>query len=59
MALILGRLMGARTLWIDSLANSKTLSLSGRLARPFASVWLTQWPSLSHPKGPDYWGSIL
>ena len=59
MALILGRLMGARTLWIDSLANSKTMSLSGRLARPFASVWLTQWPALSKPKGPDYWGSIL
>jgi hypothetical protein len=46
LALQLGKLLGCRTVWIDSLANSEELSLSGRMARPFADLWLTQWPHL-------------
>ena len=49
----------ARTLWIDSIANCERLSSSGKRARFFADVWLTQWPELSRPEGPHYWGAVL
>ena len=59
LAIILGRLMGARTIWIDSVANTETLSLSGRLCRPFAGLWLTQWPDVARRTGATYAGSVL
>ena len=52
-------LVRSRTMWIDSIANCETLSSSGRHARRFADVWLTQWPQLQEEDGPDYWGSVL
>jgi UDP-N-acetylglucosamine:LPS N-acetylglucosamine transferase len=58
-AIFFGRLAGARTVWIDSIANSEELSGSGRRARRWASAWVTQWRHLSKPGGPDYWGSVL
>ncbi len=44
--LIFARLLGARTIWIDSIANSDKASLSGACARPFATQWYTQWEHL-------------
>jgi len=58
-AIFFGRLFGARTVWIDSIANSEALSVSGRFARRYADVWLTQWDHLAHPDGPEYWGGVL
>lgn len=49
----------ARTIWIDSVANCERMSSSGKQARRFADEWLTQWPELSTPKGPHYWGAVL
>jgi hypothetical protein len=57
-ALLFGRLIGARTIWLDSLANVNRLSLSARLVRPFAGLWLTQWPDLARPGGPECAGSV-
>jgi len=57
--LVFGRLLGARTVWVDSVANVERVSLSGRLARPFAQLWLTQWPHLARDGGPDFAGSVL
>ncbi|AGA91747.1 UDP-N-acetylglucosamine:LPS N-acetylglucosamine transferase [Thioflavicoccus mobilis 8321] len=54
-----GKLLGARTIWIDSIANVERVSMSGRLCRPFADVWLTQWPHLAEQGGLDYQGSVL
>ncbi len=54
-----GKLFGARTIWIDSIANVERLSLSGKTARLFADHWLTQWPHLATPDGPAYFGSVL
>ena len=48
-----------RTMWIDSIANTEKLSLSGRLARPVADAWLVQWEHLSRPNGPHFWGAVL
>jgi UDP-N-acetylglucosamine:LPS N-acetylglucosamine transferase len=58
-ALLFGKLMGARTIWLDSVANSEEMSSSGRHVRPFADLWLTQWEHLSTPKGPHYLGSVI
>ncbi|WP_455374321.1 hypothetical protein [Limibacillus halophilus] len=59
LAIRLGGLMGARTLFIDSIANAEQLSLSGHLASAHADVMLTQWPSLAKDGGPQYRGSVL
>lgn len=58
-AIMFGRLLGARTVWIDSIANSEELSNSGKQARRWASAWVTQWQHLSGENGPQYWGAVL
>lgn len=58
-AIRIGRLLGARTAWIDSIANAEELSLSGERAGPHADLWLTQWPHLARDDGPDYRGAVL
>ena len=58
-ALRLGRLVGARTAWVDSIANAGELSLSGKRAGRHADLWLTQWPDLASPEGPDFRGAVL
>jgi UDP-N-acetylglucosamine:LPS N-acetylglucosamine transferase len=57
-ALALAWPFGVRTLWVDSIANSETLSRSGRHARRIAKQVVTQWPALVEP-GVDHWGSVL
>jgi len=58
-ALTLGRLMGCKTVWIDSIANGEELSMSGKLAGKVAHQWLTQWPNLATEQGPHYRGRVL
>lgn len=60
LAIGIAKLFGAKTVWIDSLANSEVLSLSGRMAERYADLWLTQWPHLdaSLPRL-RYMGSVL
>jgi UDP-N-acetylglucosamine:LPS N-acetylglucosamine transferase len=58
-ALRIGRLLGTRTIWIDSIANVEQLSLSGNRVGRYADVWLTQWPHLARPDGPHYAGAVL
>lgn len=57
--LIAGRLLGAQTVWVDSIANSDAPSLSGRVARPFTSLWLTQWEHLAKGSRVLYRGALL
>lgn len=59
LALVAGKLIGARTVWIDSIANVEEMSLSGRQARRFADLWLTQWEHLATPEGPLFEGAVL
>lgn len=57
--LLAGRLIGARTVWIDSVANVEKLSKSGQVARFVATDWLTQWEHVARPGGPHYVGGVL
>jgi len=59
LALRIGKLLGRRTIWVDSVANVEELSLSGRRVGKHADLWLTQWPHLERPAGPRYMGSVL
>lgn len=59
-ALRMGKWLGARTIWIDSIANVEELSMSGQMSARFADLWLTQWPHLARPDGrPEYAGAVL
>lgn len=63
-AVRIGRILGAKTVWIDSIANGETLSLSGAMAGPHSDMWLTQWPHLATPdrsevNGPRYRGASI
>ena len=58
----LGSWMGVRTVWIDSIANVESLSMSGQKVGGFVDLWLTQWPHLAAPagaKGPRHEGAVL
>lgn len=58
-ALRLGKLLGARTVWLDSIANVEELSMSGARIGKYADLWLTQWPHLARDGGPSYRGAVL
>lgn len=58
MAIIIGRIMGVKTLWIDSIANVNTISMSGKIAIRFANRVYTQWPNLASRKV-KYSGNVL
>jgi hypothetical protein len=58
-AVRLAKLFGARTVWLDSVANAETLSMSGQKAGRHVDLWLTQWPQLATEKGPFYRGNVL
>lgn len=59
LAVRFGRLLGARTLFIDSIANAEKMSLSAQLALRHANLTLTQWPELECAQGPQYHGSVI
>lgn len=65
-ALRIGKWLGARTIWLDSMANAESLSLSGVKASSCADLWLTQWKHLAEDESgdlakrrPQYKGSVI
>jgi UDP-N-acetylglucosamine:LPS N-acetylglucosamine transferase len=58
-AVRIGRMLRARTLFLDSIANAEELSLSANLARRHCDLVLTQWPHLAEGDSPGYRGSVL
>jgi UDP-N-acetylglucosamine:LPS N-acetylglucosamine transferase len=53
-----GKLLGAKTIWLDSIANVEKISLSGKLAVYLADRVYTQWPTLAG-KNIMYAGNVL
>lgn len=65
-AIRLGRLMGARRIWLESIANVEEPSTSGLRASAHCNLWLTQWEHQTQdPKTlglactPTYAGKVL
>lgn len=58
-ALRMGKLLRAKTIWLDSIANAEEMSMSGTMVRGFADVWLTQWEHLASEQGPGFKGAVL
>ena len=58
LAIRLAGLLGARTAWIDSIANVEELSMSGQMAAAQTDLCLTQWPHLANGRV-QYLGSVL
>lgn len=59
LCLAIGRIFGARTLWIDSIANVREMSTSGQKAVRIAHKCVSQWPEVAARYGIEYWGRIL
>jgi UDP-N-acetylglucosamine:LPS N-acetylglucosamine transferase len=59
LAVRFGRWLGARTIWVDSVANADELSMAGRIVGPYSDLWLTQWAHLAAEPGPKFFGSVL
>lgn len=60
-AILFGRIIGAKTIWVDSMANYQKISGSGIKARPFCHVFLTQWSHLADENDTktQYKGSVI
>jgi hypothetical protein len=56
---VIGRLHGARCVYVESRARTHSLSRSGRLVYPLATSFFVQWPGATRWKRARYAGSIL
>lgn len=53
------RFFGAQTIWVDSVANARTLSISGRAARWIAHNSYSQWPDVAENSSVKYAGAVI
>jgi UDP-N-acetylglucosamine:LPS N-acetylglucosamine transferase len=58
-AIAIARRTGAKTIWVDSIANAEEFSMAGKHARKHADLWLSQWPEVAEAAGATYAGSVL
>jgi UDP-N-acetylglucosamine:LPS N-acetylglucosamine transferase len=57
---LVGRLLGVRLVYVESLTRTESLSLSGRLVYPLASEFFVQWPDAARGRRKArYAGSLL
>jgi hypothetical protein len=60
MVCFLGKLIGAKVIWLDSITNVNKLSLSGRMVRHIADLFLVQWPGLVEKySNVEYAGAVI
>lgn len=48
-----------KSIWIDSIANGNELSLSGKLAKKFATHTLSQWKEVADKESVTYKGALI
>ncbi len=60
MVCFLGKIIGAKVIWVDSITNVERISLSGRMVRYIADLFLVQWPeSAQRYKNVEYVGAVI
>jgi Oligosaccharide biosynthesis protein Alg14 like len=57
--LVLAKLMGIKTLWIDCSAQTEEMSLSGKIAKTLATRAVSQWADVAEAEGVECWGSVF
>lgn len=57
-AVAIGSMLGAKTVWVESLCGVSRLTLSGWLARRFVTHFVVQWPELAGGSA-EYHGNLL
>lgn len=57
----IGRLLGAKVIYIETLARVTTRSVGGKLVYRIADLFLVQWETLlkQYGKKAQYWGSVI
>jgi hypothetical protein len=59
LGIAIGRKIGARTIWVDSIANAEEMSQAGKKARSYADLWMSQWPHVAEAAKAQYAGAVL
>ncbi len=54
----IGKLFGAKLIFIESIARVESLSLTGRLVKPVADHFFVQWPELARKESVCYAGVL-
>jgi len=58
--LFVGRIMGSKTVYLESITRNNDLSLSGKLAYRFVHKFLVQWPELAERYAKaEYRGKVI
>lgn len=57
---LIGRLLGIRLIYVESVTRTESLSLSGRIVYPLATRFFVQWPRVAERfRRAEYAGGIL
>ncbi len=56
---LVGKLFGARLVYVESLTRIEGLSLTGRIVYPLADAFFVQWPTTTRLKRARFVGSLL
>jgi beta-1,4-N-acetylglucosaminyltransferase len=56
---LVGKLFGARLVYVESLTRIHGLSLTGRIVYPFADAFFVQWPTTTRLRRARFVGSLL
>jgi beta-1,4-N-acetylglucosaminyltransferase len=56
---LVGKLFGARLIYVESLTRIEGLSLAGRMVYPLADAFFVQWPTTTKLKRARFVGSVL
>ena len=59
LAIFFGKIFGARTIWVDSIANVEKISMSGRIASFLVNLNMTQWPHLAKSSKIIFKGNVI
>ncbi|MEJ2703105.1 MAG: hypothetical protein P8Z79_11750 [Sedimentisphaerales bacterium] len=60
MSCLLGKVLGAKIVWLDSITNVDRLSFSGSMVRHISDLFLVQWPGLAgRYKRVEFIGAVI
>jgi len=57
---IIGKMIGTKNVWLDSIANVDKLSLGCLISQPFIDLCIVQWEDLAFKyKKAEFWGKVI